>query len=212
MARRSIVSALALAIFLVLAVSACQGAGAIPLNQAQLLGAELAQIPPQVDAHACGDIQTNSLPRIEYQIATLPNNVSTDLRQTLATSTEHLRSLVASQCLPPPAPPAPIYTPPATTSPPSKSTRTETVNPGTRVAPPPQPSPGITTSTTPQKRAPTPPKQPTPKTDTTPSQGRGETSSGGNSQGADQGTDQNSQQQGQDHNNSSNNDQQGSKH
>jgi hypothetical protein len=209
MARRPTMCAVVLAGFVSLTLAACQGAGAIPANQAQLLAAELAQIPPQVDAHACADIQTNSLPRIEHQVATLPNNVSADLRQTLAASTQHLRSLVASECLAPAPPPPAIYTPPSTTqsTTPPRSTSTETVNPRANLAPPP-PSAHTTTQTKPPK---TQPKPSAPKTDT-PGNGGGDTSSGsGNSQGSNAQSGQDTQHN-QDQNTDSNNDQQGPSH
>lgn len=69
-----------------------------PKHKAGGLNTEFAGVGRQMARADCATAQNTSLPRIEYQVASLPASVPSDVRLALADSAAHLRSAVDGRC------------------------------------------------------------------------------------------------------------------
>lgn len=122
----------------------------IPAQQASNIIGRLQEAQRRSDARACHDLQTNTIPALEQQVAALPPNLDQNVRTTVTNGISRLKDLVGQQCAAKPqqqqqttqttqtAPPTTTQTTPAPT------TQTHTTPPPPHPTPPP-----TTTQTTP---------------------------------------------------------------
>jgi hypothetical protein len=124
---------LGLAVALGCAAAGCASDNAtIPQSVSQDLTQNLDALNQGVSNHSCSDAQAKSLPRLEQEVRTLPQNVNPQVRQTLTDGTAHLQQLVAANCRPP------ATTPTTERSSPSTTTRTGDTEPKRKHKPPPK--------------------------------------------------------------------------
>jgi len=154
--------ALAAVVVGALVVTGCghkQGAP-IPSANANDIVARLQEAQRRSDAHACHDLRTQTLPVLQQQVSSLPQNVDSNVRATLQDGISHLKDLVQQQC----ATPTQTNTTPTATTPtiPTQTTPTQTTPTHTATTP-------THTATTPTHTATTPTATTTtPHTTTTP--------------------------------------------
>jgi hypothetical protein len=94
------VTRLRLTALLILAVLAAAGCGEdepkIPRDEAAELRAALLEAQRRLDPLRCGDLEQESLPKLEDRVAQLPED--SDVRNTLEDGVDHLRTLIEAEC------------------------------------------------------------------------------------------------------------------
>jgi hypothetical protein len=97
---RSILAVLVAA--LAVAASGCgddEKGGPIPSDQATEINSLLDQTQRRMDAgNACGDVKSQTLPRLDAAVNRLPGSVDHNTRTTLNDGVSHLRTLVDREC------------------------------------------------------------------------------------------------------------------
>jgi cell division protein FtsN len=117
----------------------------IPAADANNIIGRLQEAQRRSDAHACHDLRTDTLPILQQQVTSLPQNVDSNVRATLQDGVSHLKDLIQQQC--------------------STQTQTTTTPTTTTQTTPTQTTP---TQTTPTQTTTTPRTTTTPHTTTTP--------------------------------------------